>query len=61
LLDERKRDELRVGGSRKQGVFSSSIDVKLLQNIVAVDDVIKIVTKINEKRLKIIFTSNMYV
>ncbi len=39
LPDERKRAGLRVGGSRKQGVSLSSIDVKLLQNDVAVDEV----------------------
>jgi hypothetical protein len=35
--DERKRDGLIDGGSRKQGVSLSSVDVKLLQNA-AVDD-----------------------
>jgi len=38
LPAERKRAGLRDGGSRKQGVSLSSIDVKLLQNNVAVDD-----------------------
>ncbi len=38
LPDERKRAGLGVGGSIKQGVSLSSIDVKLLQNVVAVDD-----------------------
>jgi hypothetical protein len=38
LPDERKRAGLCVGGSRKQGVSLSSIDVKSLQNDVAVDD-----------------------
>jgi hypothetical protein len=38
LPDERKRAGLCVGGSRKQGVSLSSIDVKSLQNGVAIDD-----------------------
>ncbi len=38
MPDERKRAGLGVGGSIKQGVSLSSIDVKLLQNVVAVDD-----------------------
>ncbi len=38
LPAERKRAGLRDGGSRKQGVSLSSIDVKLLQNNVVVDD-----------------------
>jgi hypothetical protein len=38
LPDERKRAGLCVGGSRKQGVSLSSVDVKLLQNELAVDD-----------------------
>jgi len=37
LPDERKRDGLGVGDSRKQGVSLSSVDVKLLQNV-AVDN-----------------------
>jgi hypothetical protein len=38
LPDECKRAGLCVGGSRKQGVSLSSVDVKLLQNELAVDD-----------------------
>jgi len=38
LPDARKRAGLCVGGSRKQGVSLSSIDVKSLQNGVPVDN-----------------------
>ncbi len=37
MPDERKRDGLGVGDSRKHGVSLSSFDVKLLQNV-AVDN-----------------------
>jgi hypothetical protein len=64
LPDERKRDRLCTGGSRKHGV-SLSVDGKLLQNV-ADDNDKNAMNKMNEQKLKyrwlkIIFASDMYV